>query len=396
MRKFKLLIIAITGYSAILSFLIPTPYEKNSNNKQDLVAQIELVAEESLPHPETELIIEQTLNHIFVKNTITAINEFSKNKNIINDVDINLGIDVPIIEEKIPLIYDCHSIDYMSYVPEMVFNRELETSLNIINPEIKLVASSAILFDANTGEILFYKNPVKPVFPSSTSKLLSALVALEWCTGDEVVTVGDEIRMIASDSSKAKLKRGQVLTTSTVLEGMLLPSGNDAAYVMATYVGRKSLKNPEATKEKAVKEFVRLMNLKASELGAINSCFITPDGYDAIGQYTTAYDIGLIGLAAVKNDTILRITQLSRVNKKIISGETIAWNNTNALIRKDSSWYYSYAIGLKTGTTTMAGRCLISAAKKDNRVVVSVIMNSTSEGRWRDSIKLLKFGLDNN
>jgi D-alanyl-D-alanine carboxypeptidase (penicillin-binding protein 5/6) len=174
---------------------------------------------------------------------------------------------------------------------------------------------------------------------------------------------------------------------------MLLPSGNDAAYAAAAYVGRKSLKKPKAKAITAVEEFVRLMNEKAKELGAENSCFVTPDGYDAIGQYSTVYDMGMIALAAIKSKTILKITKQSSTKVTLISGEKLTWKNTNYLIRKDSNWYNPNVIGLKTGSTSIAGRCLISAAQSEDGIVISVVMDSTLNGRWNDSNKLLKYGL---
>ncbi len=100
-------------------------------------------------------------------------------------------------------------------------------------------------------------------------------------------------------------------------------------------------------------------------LGAENSCFVTPDGYDALGQYTTAYDMAMIALEAVKSKTILNITAKSSMKLTLDSGEKLTLRNTNALINKDSEWYNSSVIGLKTGTTSMAGRCLLSAAKNE-------------------------------
>ncbi|MDF2541882.1 MAG: putative rane protein [Herbinix sp.] len=297
-------------------------------------------------------------------------------------------------EEALQLIYDCTAVDYESYIPEMILSSKIETALDINNPSIKVDATAAILFDADTKEVLYYKNPIDAVFPASTAKLLTSLVALDWCTLEEEVKVGDEVTMIASDSTKAYLKEGQILTVKSLLEGMLLPSGNDAAYVMATYVGRKSLKDSSINNKDAVKEFIRLMNKKAKELGAVNSCFMTPDGYDAIGQYTTAYDMGLIGLTASKNETITEISQLDTGRNIFISGEDVTWTNTNALIKEGSGKFYSYAIGLKTGTSTMAGRCIIAAAQKDGKEVVCAIMDSTSSGRWDDAIELLDYGLN--
>jgi D-alanyl-D-alanine carboxypeptidase (penicillin-binding protein 5/6) len=295
---------------------------------------------------------------------------------------------------EIQLILDCNEVDYASYIPEMVYDSKLEVALDITNPSISVDATAAILFDADTMEVLYYKNPVQAVFPASTAKLLTSLVALEMCKEDEEVTIGDEITMITSDSTRAYLKEGQILTIRNLLEGMLLPSGNDAAYAIAAYVGRKSLQSPDATKEEAVIEFVRLMNAKAKKLGVKNSCFKTPDGYDAIGQYTTAYDMGLIGVEAAKNETIIDVSGQSSSRNIFVSGEDVTWNNTNKLISRYSGQYYSNAIGLKTGTSTMAGRCLIAAAESDGKEVVCAIMDSSSAGRWEDAIALLKYGLE--
>ena len=291
------------------------------------------------------------------------------------------------------LIIDCNTIDYETYIPEMIYDGSIEVALDIVNPSIKLNAESAILFDADTKEVIYYKNPVIAEYPASTVKLLTSLVALDWCYLDEEINIGNEIKMIAKDSTKAGLYDGEIVTTRILLEGMLLPSGNDAAYAMAAYVGRKSLQSEGANRMEAVTEFVRLMNVKAKQLGAINSNFKTPDGYDAVGQYTTAYDMGMIGLAAVKNETILEISNKAKTSNVFISGEDITWKNTNALVKKDSGLYYSDCIGLKTGTSTMAGRCLVAAGRRNGKEVVCVILDSTSQGRWQDAITLLNYGL---
>ncbi len=292
------------------------------------------------------------------------------------------------------LILDSEKVDYMSYIPEMAIDSQLEAALDISNPSISVDAAAAILFDANTKKVLYYKDAVVPMFPASTAKLLTTLTALKRCGLEEQVTVGDEITMIATDSTTAYLQQGEILTIKNLLSAMLLPSGNDAAYVTAAYVGRKSLQNPQAAKEEAIAEFVRLMNLEAAELGVKNSCFKTPDGYDAIGQYTTAYDMGLIGIAAAENDIITEVCLKSSSRNVLVSGEDVTWTNTNKLITRYSGQYYSNAIGLKTGTSTMAGRCLIGAAEDGEKKVVCVIMDSSATGRWEDAITLLKYGLN--
>ena len=293
------------------------------------------------------------------------------------------------------LIYDSNQVDYMKYIPDMVYDSKIEVALDIENPELDINAKSAILFDAKTRKVLYYKDPVIPIFPASTAKLLTALVAVDWCIEEDEVIAGDELELIAADSTRANLKKGQVLTIRNLLEGMLVPSGNDAAYVIATYVGRKSLNNENASLKEAMPEFIRLMNSKAKSLGAVNSNFKTPDGYDAIGQYTTAYDMGLIGMAAADNEVILEICNKSKARNVFVDGNDVTWSNTNSLVIKESGRYYPYCLGLKTGTSTMAGRCLISVAKKDGKEVVSVVMSSDSVGRWEDSTTLLKYGLGN-
>ncbi len=299
-----------------------------------------------------------------------------------------------IISDMPELIYDSSEVDYLSYIPEIQSDSELEAALGIQNPDISIDAKAAILFDVNTKQVLYYKNPLQVAFPASTIKLLTSIVALNWCTEDEEVTIGDETELIAPDATQAYIHSGEIMTIRSLLEAMLLPSGNDAAYAVAAYVGRKSLNNPRATREEAITEFIRLMNQQAKKLGVKNSCFKTPDGYDAIGQYTTAYDMGLIGIAATGYAAIVEVAGESRVSTTLVSGEEVTWESTNKLITRYSGEYYSKAIGLKTGTSTMAGRCLVAAAKSDSREVVCVVLNSTVAGRWEDAIKLMKYGLE--
>ncbi len=321
--------------------------------------------------------------------TISALESDSSTEASENTFSTSLG------DAKAPeLIVNSEEVDYMSYIPEIIMDGALEVAFDISNPNISVDAESAILFDAKTKEILYYKDALKAVFPASTAKLLTSLVALDWCSEDEEVTIGDEITMIGSGSTIAYLRQGQILTIGNLLAGMLLPSGNDAAYAVAAYVGRKSLQDSKASKEEAVAEFIRLMNQEAKTFGVKNSCFKTPDGYDAIGQYTTAYDMGLIGVAAANNETIVKITDQGNSRNIFPSGEDITWYNTNKLVKRGYGQYYSKAIGLKTGTSTMAGKCLVAAAEADGRKVVCAIMDSSSSGRWEDAITLLKYGMN--
>ena len=351
----------------------------DSNGISNIEEPVEAPQISEPPKPDT--ILADNTDNVLTSSNIKDLS--------IEDTLGNLVLTAPELE----LIYDCNEVDYEAYIPKTVFDSKIETMLDIDNPELNIEAEAAILFDAKTKEVLFYKNPIEAVFPASTAKLLTSLVTLDWCNETEEVTIGEEINMIASDSSQASIKVGQVLTIRNILEGMLLPSGNDAAYAAAAYVGKKSLQNIDATDEEGILEFTRLMNIKAKSLGVKNSVFKTPDGYDALGQYTTAYDMGLIGLAARENQVILEISQKSRSRNVFPSGEDITWENTNSLINKDKAKFYSKATGLKTGSSTMAGRCLVASASDNNREVLCVILNSSSSGRYDDSITLLKYGL---
>lgn len=294
----------------------------------------------------------------------------------------------------IELIKDCNAVNYKQFLPEVTMNSKMKAALAINNPSISLKAKSALLINLDTDQVIYHKNAEQIIFPASTAKLLTALVVLDTCELSEAVTVGTEIKLIASDSSKAYLRQGYQMTIEQLLEAMLIPSGNDAAYALANYVGRKSLGIKEADTMEAIEEFVFLMNQMASELGLVNSCFRTPDGYDAIGQYTTAYDMALIGKAAYQNDIILKICNKESARAILLSGEDISWSTTNGLVKKDSPNYYSKAVGLKTGTSSMAGRCIITVGETKGKKYLAVVMNSTATGRFSDAKKLLSYVLD--
>lgn len=266
-------------------------------------------------------------------------------------------------------------------------------ALNITNPKFSVDAKAAVLMNANTKEILYNKEGLELIQPASTTKLLTAIVAVEVSQEDEEFVVGSEIELIASDSSRAYLRKGQVLSLNQILDALLLPSGNDAAYTIAANLGRKISKDPSLKPKKAVKVFVQAMNDKAKELGVVSSNFKGPDGYDAKGQYTTAYDMALIGAAALEYDEIKETVLKVKARDILISGDDVTWYNANKLVKPGSGYYYKYAVGLKTGTSGEAGRCLVSAAIKDEAIFVSVVMNSSYEGRWQDSIDLLSYGI---
>jgi len=249
-------------------------------------------------------------------------------------------------------------------------------------------ARNAYLWDISSNTILYEKESEQRIAPASTAKMLTALAALEYCDENEQVLVGREVNLIAEDASRAWLNPGDELTVRQLLYALLLPSGNDAAYTLAVYAGRKICGDENASIEEALAVFVETMNKKAAEVGAADSNFTSPDGYDASGQYTTAHDLACIAKGFWESSLLRDIAGSYRIADTWLSGQEVTYNNTNELINPDSQYYYEYATGLKTGKSVAAGCCLVSAAYIGDELYLCVVMGSTEEGRWTDSLAL--------
>lgn len=251
-------------------------------------------------------------------------------------------------------------------------------------------AKNAFLLNATTNTVLYKKESEQKIAPASTTKMLTALTALDYCKEDEEVLVGEEINRIAADASKAWLSTGDRLTIRQLLDAMLLPSGNDAAYALAVFTGRKISGDGNLPIGQAIDVFVEVMNKKASDLGAVDSNFTRPDGYDDDGQYTTAHDLALIAKGFMGSDLLREIAGSNEISDRWLSGRQVTYKNTNELINPDSQYYYPNAIGLKTGKSEAAGCCLVSAAYMEGEVYFCVVSGSTEDGRWTDSLTLYK------
>lgn len=251
-------------------------------------------------------------------------------------------------------------------------------------------AGHAYVLDAKANAVLFERGGKERIAPASTAKMLTALTVLDFCRENDAVTVGPEIQMIADDASTAWLNTGNRLTIRQLLYALLLPSGNDAAYVLAVYTGRQICNDANASVEKALSAFMGAMNQKAATIGAVHSYFVNPDGYDADGQYTTAQDLAFIAKAFLETDILQDIAKSHRISNIWLSGQDVTYHNTNELINPESAYYYQYASGLKTGMSKEAGYCLVSCATIHGKLYICVIMGSTEQGRWRDSLALFR------
>lgn len=273
----------------------------------------------------------------------------------------------------------------------LIFTLLISNIFALENP--KLYCKSAVLMDYDSGRVLYGINENQKVYPASTTKVLTAILALENLDISSSTVVSSESVKLPYASSNAALKQGEVMTITDLLYALMLKSGNDAANVLAEAVSG------------SINEFVTLMNEKAKEIGCTNTHFANAHGYHDDNHYTTPVDMMKILSYAIKNEQFVKIFSTkeytidttNKTNKKRI------YQNTNRLIltEEDSylSRYYEYCIGGKTGYTDEAGRTLVAYAKKDDKNLLLGVFNSNPSGiedlRYTDSINLFEYGFNN-
>ena len=235
-------------------------------------------------------------------------------------------------------------------------------------------AECAVLINADSNEIIFSKDHLKKHSMASTTKIITSLIALESGKLQSEITVSDDMRKV--EGTSMGLQSGDSVSLLELVYGMMLASGNDSANATAVCLGGN------------IESFAETMNKRASEIGMLDTNFVTPSGLDDDMHYSTAFDMALLGATAVKNPLFLSICS----DKK----ETLTYGNPpysrtlynhNRLL--DS---YDYALGIKTGFTKKSGRCLVSYAVKDSVSLVAVTLNAPDD--WNDHIKMFDYGFD--
>lgn len=234
-------------------------------------------------------------------------------------------------------------------------------------------ARSAVLIEAESGQKLLSRNDSERLPMASTTKTMTALVVLEHCAPDEVLTVPDEA--VGVEGSSLYLAYGERLTVRDLLYGLMLRSGNDCAVALAIHVGG------------SVEGFAELMNERAEKLGLINTHFVTPNGLHDEEHYTTAFELALIGAEALKNPVFREIvsTKYYTIKSNI---RDISIKNKNTML-----WDYSGCIGVKTGYTSQAGRCLLFAAERDGLTLVGCVLCCTP--MFYVAPQMLDYGFEN-
>ena len=229
------------------------------------------------------------------------------------------------------------------------------------------------------------------IYPASVTKLFTAYVALQYLNENDTIVVGDALSMVVPGSSVAGLKKGDSITVGKLVEGMLLPSGNDAAYVLAVEVGRIIAGDQSIHASVAAQKFVERMNAVAAEEGMTGTNFANPDGIHKDSHYTTPVDLVKMATLALQEEAILRYAAVSTDPTPFGTGDSReGWKNTNALVDRNSVYYCPIAIGLKTGQTPAAGSCLLSAFRyNDTTVIIGVFGCPKEEDRFQDTLQLL-------
>lgn len=242
------------------------------------------------------------------------------------------------------------------------------------NEQVESSARSAILIERETGRVLLSCNPNEKLPMASTTKVMTALMVLEYGRLDEVVTVGRNAYGVPGTSIYLSL--GEQITLHDLLYGLMLASGNDAAVAIAEHIGGD------------VETFCRMMTERAAQLGCTDTVFLTPHGLPKEGHFTTAHDLALIAREAMSHDLFRQIVSTKRAS--------IPWegrnyqrilNNKNKLLST-----YEGATGIKTGYTKAAGRCLVFGAKRDGLEVIGVVLHCSD---WFDeAARLMNLAFD--
>ena len=264
------------------------------------------------------------------------------------------------------------------------------TAFAIEDPNIQ--ATAAILVDPDSGMILYEKNAREKRYPASTTKIMTALLVLELLPDLEqtVEVLEEDFATLEPGSSSAGFKAGEQVRVIDLLYGLMLPSGNEAANILARYVGT------------SVETFVNMMNSRAKSLGCTGTHFANPNGLHNEDHYSTAYDLYLIAREAMKDETFADIVSTAQKTLPATNlQEARKIFSTNMLIfNRSYDCYYAYALGIKTGHTSAAGYCLVSAAERKGGQLMSVLLgcergDKTYYSTFYETRRLFEWGYEN-
>ena len=238
-------------------------------------------------------------------------------------------------------------------------------------PEIS--AEYACVTEKNTGAVIYEYNGYEKHSMASTTKIMTAIVALDSTNPEELVSISRKADL--TEGSSAYIKSGEKIKMIDLLYGLMLNSGNDAAVAIAEHISGTE------------KDFAAIMTKKAHEIGALNTSFENASGLDGENHYTTATDLAKITAYALNNDTFRKIVS-STSKTSDYSGGTLYFQNHNKMLRM-----YNGCTGVKTGFTKKTGRCLVTSAQRDGIELICVTLRAPDD--WNDHKKLLDYGFEN-
>ena len=261
-----------------------------------------------------------------------------------------------------------------------------------LKPE-DIKGTACILIEGATGEVLFEKEADKRMFPASTTKIMTVLLALELCNDlDETTVIDAECtanavrKNLNASATVMGLLEGERVTVRDLLYGTILRSGCDSAIAIAKYIS--------GTEE----EFVGLMNEKAEALGLTGTHYVNSHGLHNDTHYTTARDLAALAYYAMQNETFAQIagTYSWRMSATNMHKQRTVYTRHRIMHKKwndeTNSYYYKYITGIKSGTTNEAGYCYVGSATRNGRDLISVVLNSGTTTVWRDTKRLFAFG----
>ena len=240
--------------------------------------------------------------------------------------------------------------------------------------EKNLSSEAVLLMEASTGKVIYENNGYEKKYPASTTKIMTAILAIEHCNLNETATASEfAINSVPSGYSTANIQIGETLSVKDLLYALMLQSANESAVILAEHVSGSQ------------EAFANLMNKKAKEIGCKNTHFVNPNGIHDENHYTTAYDLALIAQYAMKNQTfrdIVKTTSFTLPATTSYPSESRTYANTNNLIIYDArnrpdNYYYKYATGIKTGYTSAAKNCLVASAEKNGIEYISVVLGAS-------------------
>ncbi len=258
------------------------------------------------------------------------------------------------------------------------------------DPNIR--AKSSILADPETGQVFYERAADERAFPASTTKIMTALLVLKYCELDETETCLEEDMDLEPGSTLAGIKVGETLTIHDLLYCLLLPSGNEAANMLARHVAG------------SVDNFVWMMNQEAIVLGCTGTHFANPHGLHDENHYTTARDLYRIASEAMKDETFAEVvrTAIKTLQETNMQKERQVLSTNQLILRRADPWYYKDCKGIKTGTTTPAGACLASAAEKNGGMLISVLLGCDKDDytggvrpNFTETKRLFEWGFSN-